>query len=57
MQREFKLLVKSNLISSIQESPPKFKNRIMAKVYVRSIARSTMYQKAPFVSQDWRMEN
>ena len=34
--------------SIIRESPPKFENRIMAKVYVRSITRSTMYQKAPF---------
>ena len=33
---------------SIRESPPQFENRIMARVYVRSITRSTMYQKAPF---------
>ena len=32
----------------IRESPPQFENRIMARVYVRSIMRSTMYQKAPF---------
>ena len=32
----------------IRESPPQFENRIMARVYVRSITRSTMYQKAPF---------
>ena len=32
----------------IQESPPQFENWIMARVYVRSITRSTMYQKAPF---------
>ena len=25
-----------------------FKNRIMARVYVRSITHSTMHQKAPF---------
>ena len=29
----------------IQESPPHFENQIMAQVYVRSITRSTMYQK------------
>ena len=28
----------------IRESPPQFENRIMARVYVRSITRSTMYQ-------------
>ena len=32
----------------IRESPPQSENRIMAPVYVRSITRSTMYQKAPF---------
>ena len=32
----------------IRESPPQFENRIMARVYVRSITRSNMYQKAPF---------
>ena len=32
----------------IQESPPQFENPIMARVYVRSTTRSTMYQKAPF---------
>ena len=32
----------------IRESPPQFKNQIMAHVYVRSITGSTMYQKAPF---------
>ena len=32
----------------IRESPPQFENQIMARVYVRSIMRSTMYQKAPF---------
>ena len=37
-----------NLSSVIQESRPQFQNRIMAPVYVRSITRSTMYQKAPF---------
>ena len=30
----------------IRESPPQFENRIMARVYVRSITRSIMYQKA-----------
>ena len=32
----------------IQESPSQFENRIMPRVYVRRITRSTMYQKAPF---------
>ena len=32
----------------IRESPPQFENRIMARVNIRSITRSTMYQKAPF---------
>ena len=32
----------------IRESPPQFENRSMARVYVRSITRSTMHQKAPF---------
>ena len=34
------------LVSIIRESPPQFENRIMARVYVRSITRSTtcMYQ-------------
>ena len=31
-----------------RESPPQFENRIMARVYVRSITRCTMYQKDPF---------
>ena len=31
-----------------RESPPQFENRNMARVYVRSNTRSTMYQKAPF---------
>ena len=30
----------------IRESPPQFENRIKARVYVRSITLSTMYQKA-----------
>ena len=30
---------------TIRESPPQFENRIMARVYIRSITRSTMYQK------------
>ena len=33
----------------IRESPPQLENRIMARVYERSITRSTMYQKAPFL--------
>ena len=32
--------------SCIWESPPQFENRMMAWVYVRSITRSTMYQKS-----------
>ena len=32
----------------IRESPPQIENRIMARVYVRSITRSSMFQKAPF---------
>ena len=40
--------VYSALGTIIRESPSQFKNRIMAQVYVRSITRSTMYQKAPF---------
>ena len=32
--------------SPIRESPPQSENRIMARVYVRSITRSTMYQKS-----------
>ena len=32
----------------IWESPPQFDNQIMARVYVRIIMRSTMYQKALF---------
>ena len=34
------------LVLLIRESPPQFENRIMARVYVRSITRSTMYHKA-----------
>ena len=41
----------------IRESPPQFENRNMARVYIRSITRSTMYQKLYFVSRNWRMEN
>ena len=33
---------------NIRESLPQFENQIMARVYVRKITRSTMYQKAPF---------
>ena len=40
---------------SVDESPPQFKNRIMARVYVRSITRCTMYQKAP--SGVWRISS
>ena len=35
----------------IRESPPQFENRIITLVHVRSITRSTMYQKAPFCSK------
>ena len=42
---------------AIRESPPQFENRIMARVYVRSIMRSTMYQKAPFCRRKWRSDN
>ena len=41
--------------SGIRESPPQFENRIMARVYVRSITRST--KKLHFVSRNWSMEN
>ena len=34
----------------IRESPPQLENRIMARVYVRSITRSTRYQKLHFVN-------
>ena len=37
------------LYLSIRESPPQFENRIMAWVYVRSISRSAIYQKAPIL--------
>ena len=33
---------------TILESPPQIDSRIMAQVYLRSITRNTMYQKAPF---------
>ena len=36
----------------IWESPPQFENRITAWVYVRSISRNSMYQKAPFCSPE-----
>ena len=32
----------------LRESLPQFENQIMAWVYVKSIKRSTMYQKASF---------
>ena len=35
----------TTLVTHIRESPPQFENRIMARMYVRSITRSTMYQK------------
>ena len=35
-------------IFCIRESPSQFKNRILPRVYIRSMTRSTMYQKAPF---------
>ena len=36
-------MIHINLVSSIPESPPQFENRNMARVYVKSIRRSTMY--------------
>ena len=39
------------------ESLPQFEIRIMAQVYVRSIACSTSTKKLHFVSQNRRMEN
>ena len=36
------------MVRRVRESPPQLENRIMARVYVRSIMGSTMYQKAPF---------
>ena len=41
--------------NTIPESPLQFENRIMARVYVRRITRSTtcpMYQKSPFCLPD-----
>ena len=38
----------SFFLPSNRERTPQFDNRIMARVYVRSITRSTMYQKAAF---------
>ena len=32
-------------------------NRILSRVYIRSITRSTMYQKLNFGSHNWRIEN
>ena len=40
------------VVSSTRESLPQFENRIMARMYVRSIKCGTMYQ-----SQNWRIEN
>ena len=41
-------VIEIDRINLIRESLPQFENRIMARVYVRSITRCTMYQKAPF---------
>ena len=41
-------LFKWPIVKQIRESPPHFENQIMAQVYVRSITRSTLYQKALF---------
>ena len=38
----------SHIIIRIRESPPELENQIMARVYERSITRSTVYQQAPF---------
>ena len=42
-----------------RESPAQFQNRTKPWVYVRRITRgtTTMYEKAPFVSWNWRKEN
>ena len=43
---------------SIRESPPQFENLIMALVYVRSITRSTMYQKSSILlagTGEWKI--
>ena len=40
------------MLRRIRESPPQFQNRTMARVSIRSIMRSTMYQKAPFCSPE-----
>ena len=39
------------------ESQAQFKNQNMLRVYVRRITRSTMYEKGPFFSRNWRKEN
>ena len=39
------------------ESPPQFEKRIKPRVYIRCIARSTMYKKLHFVSRNWCKEN
>ena len=36
------------VLDNILDSPPQFENRIMARVYVGNIMRSTMYQKDSF---------
>ena len=33
---------------TIRESPSQIENQIMSRVYIRSITRSTLYQKVPF---------
>ena len=37
-----------NIYEVIRESPSQFKNRIMPRVYIKSITHIIMYQKAPF---------
>ena len=45
------ILQTHDTMSNIRESPSQFENRIMPRVFIRSIKRSTMYQKLHFVSQ------
>ena len=48
---EHKMVQVNNMNQSmylIRESPSQFENRIVPRVYIRSITHSTMYQKAPF---------
>ena len=44
----FKRSVVAQMVKCIWESPPQFEYQLMARVYVMGIARSIMYQKAPF---------